>query len=58
MGVNFSGLKTMDIFVDTRFHGFLILQRKMLPFKYFVWILNSWIDLPTKYTKVNIKNPE
>jgi len=36
-------------------YGFLILDRKKKPFKYFVGILILWIALPIKYTKLNVQ---
>jgi len=29
MGIKFCGLKTMDMFMDTQFRGFLILEKKV-----------------------------
>jgi len=57
VGAKFRCLKATDMFVDTRIHGFIIFGKQKLHvlFKYFVGILNLWIALPTKYTKLNVR---
>ena len=55
MGTKFCELMTMDMFVDTCVCGFQITVDIIRENKYFVGILNSWIALITKYTKVNVQ---
>jgi len=54
-GTKFRGLMTMDMLVDTLICGFQITLKITKVNKYFVGILNSWIVLLTKYTKLNVQ---
>jgi len=57
VSTKFRGLMTMDMFVDIGICGFQItcIFNITKVNKYFVGILNSWIVLPTKYTKLNVQ---
>ena len=52
MGTKFCGLMTMDMFVDIC--GFEIVQKSNTNLN--IWDkYNSWIDLPTRYTILNVQ---
>jgi len=55
VGTKFRGLMAMAVFVDTWIRGFQIILNITKVNKYVVGILNSWIVLPTKYTKLNVQ---
>ena len=56
VGTNFCGLTTMDMFVDALICGFQIIPNSTKKVnKYFVGILNLWIALPTRKTKLNVQ---
>jgi len=54
MGMKLNGFLTLDMFMDTWIHGFLIKFIYSKVNEYFIGILNSWISLPMKYTKLNL----
>jgi len=45
----------LDMFVDTLICGFQIICNIIEVNKYFIGFLNSWIALPTNYTKSNVQ---
>jgi len=45
----------MDMFLDTGICGFQIIHNITKVNNYFVGILNLWIALPTKNTKLNVQ---
>ena len=45
----------VDMFMDTLICGFQIIFNITKVNEYFVGILNSWIALPTKNTKLNVQ---
>ena len=55
VGTHFHCLTTIDMFVDTWIRGFQIICNISKAINYFVEILNVWIALPTKYTKINVQ---
>ena len=55
VGMKFRGLTRLDMFVDTWIHGLQIEHNITKVNNYFVEILNSWIALQMKYTKLNVQ---
>jgi len=55
VGTKFSGLMTMNMFMDTWICGFQIILNITKVNKYFVGILNLWIVLPPEYMKFNVQ---
>ena len=55
IGMKFHGLSTLNMFVNTWICGFQIICNITQVYKFFVGILNSWIALSTKYTKLNVQ---
>jgi len=53
--MKFRGLTKLDMFVDTWIYGLQIKHNITKVNNYFVGILNSWIALQMKYSKLNVQ---